>query len=63
MSEAYEELVDALGRIAHLRPVGDVNACKQPKMLVKMMEKIALQALAKARATPPAEPRKGEYNG
>ena len=62
MSAAYDELVDALGRIAHLRPVGDVNTCKQPKVLVEMMEKIALQALAKARATPPAEPQ-GEDNG
>jgi len=39
------ELVEALRRIATLRPVGDVDTCKNPRKLVEQMERIAIEAL------------------
>lgn len=39
------ELVEALRKIATLRPVGDVDTCKSPRKLVEQMERIAIAAL------------------
>lgn len=36
---------EALEKIAYLRPAGDVSKCKEPRVLVERMERIALAAL------------------
>jgi hypothetical protein len=40
-----DRMQEALKEIALLRPPGDVNTCKQPRMLVENMECIALKTL------------------
>ena len=45
---AAPDLLAALEDIANLRPSGDVSTCKQPRILVEVMEIIALNAIEKA---------------
>jgi hypothetical protein len=45
-------LTNALGEIAYMRPVGDVDTARSPRKLVERMEKAALRALARPSSTP-----------
>lgn len=43
---APDPALAALKKIAFLRPLGDVDACKSPRKIVEQMERIALAAIA-----------------
>lgn len=43
---------DALQRIAWLRPAGDAQAARNTRQLVEQMERIALEALDRAKDQP-----------